>query len=186
MNKLYCYIDETGQDTKGKLFLVAIVIVDGNREAIIEKLEVIEKSSKKGIRKWFHTNKHRREDYLKRVFNSGLFEGSIFYSVYKDSGAYVDLTIFSAAKAVLQKAVEPYRATVLVDGLNKYERHRFGAGLRKLRVKVKKVRGVRDQSDALIRLADAIAGFIRDYLEGDQVMKELYDKASKSGIIRQV
>lgn len=25
-NKLYCYVDETGQDTKGKFFLVTVVI----------------------------------------------------------------------------------------------------------------------------------------------------------------
>jgi len=41
MQKLYCYIDETGQDTKGKLFLVSIVIQEQEREELREKIERI-------------------------------------------------------------------------------------------------------------------------------------------------
>ena len=78
----------------------------------------------------------------------------------------------------------PYQATVFVDGLNRTERHRFSAGLRQLRVSVRKVRGLRDQSDEFIRLADAIAGFARDVLEGDQIMKPLYKKAERNRIIQ--
>jgi hypothetical protein len=28
MQKLYCYVDETGQDTQGALFLVALVLIN--------------------------------------------------------------------------------------------------------------------------------------------------------------
>jgi len=48
MQKLYCYVDETGQDTKGRLFLVSVVIPGKERESIKEKLETIEKKSRKG------------------------------------------------------------------------------------------------------------------------------------------
>ena len=48
---------------------------------------------------------------------------------------------------------------------------------------MRKVRGARDQSEILIRLADAIAGFIRDYLEGDKTTKDLYKKAIAKSII---
>jgi len=39
---------------------------------------------------------------------------------------------------------------------------------------VHKVRGIKEESDALIRLADALAGFVRDYLEGEPYAQELY------------
>jgi len=34
-------------------------------------------------------------------------------------------------------------------------------------------------------LADAIAGFIRDGIEGDKVMKPLYKKALQRGVIKE-
>jgi hypothetical protein len=186
MQKLYCYVDESGQDTKGRLFLVSIVILERTREKLKEKLEAIEKKSKKGTRKWFHTNKERRKLYIKLIIDSGLFKNSIFYSKYNDSKAYTDLTILTTAKAVLQKAREPYTATVLVDGLGKKERHRFAAGLRRLRIKIRKVRGVRDQKDAFIRLADAIAGFICDCTEEDMSMKKMLGEAVKKNLIEKM
>ena len=30
--KFYCYVDETGQDTQGELFIVSVVIADQERE----------------------------------------------------------------------------------------------------------------------------------------------------------
>lgn len=186
MQKLYCYIDETGQDTKGKLFLVSVVMQEKEREKLRERLELIERESQKGIRKWFHTNRERREKYIRAIIESGLFKHYIFYSKYEDSKAYVDLTILTTAKAILKKAKEPYSATILVDGLRKNERYNFAAGLRRLKVKVHKVRGIRDQSDAFIRLADAVTGFVRDYLEGDEAMKKLYEEAIKRSMVEPI
>jgi hypothetical protein len=64
--------------------------------------------------------------------------------------------------------------------------HRFAAGVRKLGIAVRKVRGARDESDELIRLADAVAGFVRDALEGSSVMQALFDQALRRGVIRKV
>lgn len=186
MQKLYCYVDESGQDTEGKLFLVSVVIQEKEREELRKDLERIERESKKGIRKWFRTNKERRMSYIERVIKGGLFKHSIFYSKYEQTQAYTDLTILTTAKAILQKVKMNYSATILVDGLGRKERQRFAAGLRRLRIKVRKVRGIRDQSDAFIRLADAIAGFVRDYLEGDKATKKLYEDAIERGIVKPI
>ncbi len=48
MQKIYCYVDETGQDTKGEFFLVSVVIAKDERDNLIEKLEEIERSTGKG------------------------------------------------------------------------------------------------------------------------------------------
>lgn len=184
MQKLYCYVDESGQDTEGRMFIVSIVIVEENRELLLEKLEAIEAQSRKGQRKWFHTNKERRERYIRLLLESKFLKDCISYSCFKDTKAYIDLTILTTAKAILNRAHGPYQATVWVDGLGTTERHRFAAGLRKLKVVTRKVSGVREQSDAFIRLADAIAGFVRDAIEGDPTMKELYQYALKQRLVR--
>ena len=41
--KTYCYVDETGQDTKGAYFLVSIVVVSENRDELLAELEAIER-----------------------------------------------------------------------------------------------------------------------------------------------
>jgi hypothetical protein len=33
-HKLYCYVDETGQDTLGKFFIVAIVVAGNQRDEL--------------------------------------------------------------------------------------------------------------------------------------------------------
>ncbi len=62
-NKLYCYVDETGQDTKGKLFIVVAVIVGEEKNEVEKYLESIEEQSGKGKRKWI---KAREKEYTYR------------------------------------------------------------------------------------------------------------------------
>ena len=106
--------------------------------------------------------------------------GQLFYSMYPDTRAYVDLTILSTAKAIRTHAPDLYTATILVDGLQRTEQRRFATGLRQLRVKVRKVRGLNDRSDVFIRLADALVGFVRDSQAGDRRLTELYTQAIKN------
>lgn len=40
--RFYCYVDETGQDSKGNIFIVTVVIPE-NRDEVLEYLERIEK-----------------------------------------------------------------------------------------------------------------------------------------------
>lgn len=71
--------------------------------------------------------------------------------------------------------------------MKKTERRAFAVGLRKLKVKIRKVRGVRrDENNILIRLADAVAGFVRDVLEGDEKMEKLYKKAIRKKIMQKI
>lgn len=185
--KLYCYVDETGQDTKGSFFLVAIVITGEERENLIQELEKIESKSLKGISKWKKTSLKRRIDYLEKILTSKLFTDKISYAAFSDSQDYQELTIIATAKAIISAApMDDYEASVYVDGLSRTDRFVVGAGLRHRYVKVKRVRGLRDESNALIRLADAVAGFVRDCLEGNQDMKPLYEKAVAVGLIKKL
>ena len=186
MQKLYCYVDESGQDTGGRIFLVSVVIADEAREGMRDQLKNIEERSGKKKKKWAGATREQRKSYIRQVAAAKEFFGCLYYSKYQDTRAYVDLSILSTAKALHDKAKPPYEATVIVDGLKRTERFRFGAGLRKLKVKVRKVRGIKDQSDEFIRLADAIAGFVRDSLEGDQIMKDIYKNIENKKILKEV
>jgi len=185
-HKLYCYVDETGQDTKGQFFLVSIVITGPERDAVIAELEHIEQASKKGLVKWHKASFDRKLVYLNAILSNPSFKGRIFFSHYSQTTSYVELTVYSTAKAILERAKDDYKATVVVDGLRRNEVAHFARELRKLHIRVKKVRGVRDESNALIRLADAIAGFVRDALEGELYAQKPYQEAKDKGILKEV
>lgn len=75
-----------------------------------------------------------------------------------------------------------------VSVLSKTKRQKYGSESRKLGVPTRKVQGVnKDENNALIRLADAIAGFIRDVMEGDRgEICQLHKEASKNGWLIEV
>lgn len=185
--KLYCYVDETGQDTEGRFFLVAIVITGEEREELLKELEKIEAKSLKGISKWKKTSPQRRMDYMQGILDSRLFVDKISYAAFSDSRDYQELTIIATSKAIISAApLNNYEASVYIDALGGKERMEVAAGLRERHIKIKKVRGISDQSNALIRLADAVAGFVRDYLEGNEEIKIIYKKALELGLIKKL
>lgn len=186
--KLYCYVDENGQDTKGKIFIVSIVITGDERDKLMEFCEEIEIKSGKKKDKWGRASYKRRIDYLKSVFSITSFKKKLRYSLYRGQVNYDMATIMGIAKAVHFKEPENYTTIIYVDGLARTKRHEYGSQLRKLGIPTRKVQGVvKDENNALIRLADAIAGFIRDAVEGNDVqLKSIFIEALEKGILIEV
>jgi hypothetical protein len=185
--KIYGYVDESGQDTLGEIFFVSVVIAGAERDLLRKHLQDAELSSGKREKKWTRSTPLQRESYLRAVLGLPEFRGRLYYSHYQNTKTYLDLTIFSAAKALNDFVHhKSYSAIVTVDGLGKSERHRFAAGLRKLNVSIHKVRGAKDESDEFIRLADALAGFARDGLSKDDKLQKLFQKAKNTEAIREV
>lgn len=60
MSKYYCYIDESGQHTMGKMFVVSIII-PSEREEIEKKLIEIENESGKNKVKWIKIKESRKK-----------------------------------------------------------------------------------------------------------------------------
>lgn len=148
MQKLYCYVDESG---KGKL-------------------------------KWGKAEDKRRLDYIRSIFSLKLFRGKLRYCVYRQQVNYDMATIMGIAKAVhFREPGKDYTTLVYVDGLHKVKRRQYGSELRKLGIHTRKVQGItKDENNALTRLADAIAGFVRDALEKkNKDIQELFDEAIK-------
>ena len=183
--KIYAFVDESGQETEGALFLVSVVVTDHEVERLNEILIEIEERSGKRWKKWSKARFDYRVAYLEAVIAQPLFRGLIFFSRYRESKAYFDLTVETAAKA-LHKSQADLPVTVVVDGLRGRDIDRFKTSLRQRHINVRKVRGVRDESEPMVRLADAVAGFVRDFLEGQSYAIKLYGKAIKEKMIEEL
>jgi hypothetical protein len=184
IHKLYCYVDETGQDTEGELFLVAVVLQGREMlDHLEQRLYQIEESSGKQLLKWKRTSERIKMSYLRALLPLKEIRGSIFYSVYHGTKEYSGLTALSIAKAVLAKRADKAVVTVIIDGLNDRERGIIRSELKKLKIRYKRVRGMRDEQSVFLRLADAMAGFLRDASEEEAYTRSLIVDFRKQGII---
>jgi uncharacterized membrane protein len=104
--KLYAYVDESGQDTLGELFLGSVVVTGEARDGLRKKLRTIERVSGKQAKKWRKARITERAAYLQSVFQLGELTGCIYYARYHDTRAYVDLMILSTAKALHAQGAE--------------------------------------------------------------------------------
>ena len=92
------YVDESGQDTRGKLFVVAIVAVE-NSDEFRRYCESFEASSGKGKVKWRSAQRERRLAYLRAVISGAASLGvTLFYSVSRRTTDYDSVTIDGVAK----------------------------------------------------------------------------------------
>ncbi|NJM41627.1 MAG: DUF3800 domain-containing protein [Anaerolineae bacterium] len=192
--KIYCYVDESGQDTSAQtsrtqIFVVAVTVVDKERDELERLCEQYEAISKKGKFKWGKANRIARHRYLKLVFADDRFKKALRYVVFGDVKKQFDVTTIKAiARAVLwDKPKFPYAVLVYVDGLSRDKRHSYSAGLRDLGVSLYQIRGVaRDESSPLTRLADALAGFVRDAETGESEAQILLELAKRDGEVVEV
>ena len=182
--KLYCFVDETGQDTKGELFLVVVVLHDSTDLVLLEKkLEILEDRSGKNKLKWKKTSKDIKKKYLEGLVNIKELRNSIFYSTYSWTKEYSKLTSLTIAKAILSKNYESYEASIVIDGLNDRERGIVTKELKGLRIKYRKVRGIKDEQSVFIRLADAMAGLLRDMTEKQSYTNRFVKELVKRGVV---
>lgn len=166
MKKPYCFADETGQDTKGKFFLVSILLKEQEGSDGLEKKLLAIKSSAKGLfLKWKKLSFETKISLLDKLSKLPELKGSIFYSVYQDSVAYTSLVSLSIAKAVLSKSEGESITTVTIDGLNDKDREIVSHELKKLKIMYRKIRGLKDEQSVFLRLAHVFANFLRDFEE---------------------
>lgn len=79
--KYYCYVDESGQDTTGKLFVVSVIIEREDRNDVISVCEEIEKETKKGLTKWIKSRDEFNYAYMDCILRDPRFENCLNYSV---------------------------------------------------------------------------------------------------------
>src|SRR3989344_928511 len=184
MIKLYCYVDETGQDTAGELFLVAVVLKEAHEVDFLEKrLEEIEAETGKKQLKWKKASNKIKKSYLKEISQLKELKQTVYYSIYRSSKEYSKLTSLTIAKTVLSKGLDSYSVNIIIDGLNNKEREIVRGELKTLRIKYGKIRGMRDQQSVFLRLADAMAGFLRDIEEEKLYTSEFVTSFKNSEIL---
>ncbi len=173
MQKLYCYIDESGQDTKGKLFIVAVVVVQntGTRDTVEQQLAQLEGRIKKRT-DWRDTHPTIKKTYLTGVMQIPELKDNIVYGIFRRTQDYDQLTAQTLIKAVQTTTNKPVQVTVSIEGrLDETRKRRLTKALRAATVRYRTVRGQRFDSSALIRLADASAGFVSDWERGKSYVK---------------
>lgn len=169
-HKLYCYVDETGQDTLGRFFIVAIVVTDIRRNDLQQLLETIERVSGKRT-KWAKTSDKIRRAYIEALSNGELPAQAYTKTYHHTTGSFDELEVLAAAQATTlykeaHTIIDNYKVTVAIDGLAKGLVPRIGHSFRLLGIKTRNVHGERDEASPIIRLADAIAGLVREAQEG--------------------
>ncbi len=188
--KLYCYTDETGQDTEGKLYAVTSIIVDGRRDEMLNFLEAVEEHSNKGSRKWNHSKE--TFDFLQKALTKNRFKNSIFFKVFNNTKEYENLTalaIIAGIKAYLSiNNIGKYKMTIIIDALKGKQQLVLGPKLRDEGIRTEKIKGARDDTNALVRLADTVVGLIREGEQGKhiKVYRKLRKKLEQDGILTEL
>jgi len=56
----------------------------------------------------------------------------------------------------------------------------------KLKIKYDKIRGMKDEQDAVLRLADSIAGLLRDFCENQPYTKSILNMFKEGKIVNEI
>ena len=183
MRKLYCYVDETGQDVTSKIFIVVAVVSGDDQNSLKQKLLETENDAKIGQRKWHKSKAERRLKYLQLVLQKKLGAGEVYFSEYKKPLPYFLPLIDILEKAIADQSVVDYQAVVYIDGIDRKKAAELTNALRLRQVRLLMVRGSRDESEPVIRLADRWAGCIRLALMGNKEANEIFHQAKSLGYL---
>jgi len=186
VQKLYCYVDETGQDAASNIFVVVAVVNDQEQERLRQALTDIEHLAGIGHGKWHKSLSARRLRYLTLVFERNLGREEIFFGSYPKPLPYFFPLLDVLERAIKIKAVPPYTARVFVDGIDRKKAAELTNALRLRGVSLELVRSRRDESEPLIRLADRWAGCIRGALSGHPEEQAVFERALGTDYMRRI
>lgn len=167
--------------------MVCVVVIAENRDELRALLLHIEASSQKGSNKWSKASFQQKQAYIRQIIQRRDFYGRLFYKQFTQTLRYRECIIETIAEALtIAMGSELYRAIVQVDAQGKKERYLIKGGLRRWGIVVEDVRGPKDDHDEFIRLADAVAGFVRDGLEAHPKFQQDWEVAKRRGPLREV
>ena len=112
--------------------------------------------------------------------------GKLHYAVFEETTDYLTATVEAIAETLANATAEDYDATVFIDGLSRSLERAVGLSLRRSGAHVRKVRGLDEENDALMRLVDSVCGLLRGALEGEPALMALSQRGVEAGILRDV
>ena len=165
--KFYLYADETIWTSPAGFLIVAVVALPGDQVEYIRSLVTrLEVASGRDKRKWAQSLTAKKIAFLDGL--GPILDGSPPILWRHHPGTNVDqvrLTALVVAGAAHQ--VDPLGAFyVMIDGFKKAEGHLVSGAMKSRGLAFKKIVGGRDESEPLLRLADALAGFLGDRAKG--------------------
>ena len=161
-DRYHLFVDETGQHTRGEYFLVcAVVVPTVDLDRLRDELGSLETRIGPPQRKWVHSNVSRKRRYLEEA--QGLVSGlaPVHYRNHHGGTDYISWTGQLIAAAILAR-VPAAQVTIIVDGYNPNECQEIQSILRARSIRWAKVRGARDESEPILRLADSLVGYLGD------------------------
>lgn len=128
--RIFCYVDETGQDAGSKFFIISVLLFESNRDLAITDCEEAEKTSGKGPVKWIKTSFDKRLDYVRAILKYRTLKDRLFYRHFPKSKSIRECTVDAVSECIKAKINDPdYKATILVDGLPRAAWEQFGQDL---------------------------------------------------------
>ncbi len=172
--KLYCYVDETGQDTQGRQFIVGMVFIDDSRDELSETCKRIEVDTGKR-NKWSDTPDAVNVAYMRGMIALLASAEILQYAVYEGIYDYIGCAVDAIACAALAFGhPDTFTVNVMYDALQPSDEQKVAVALRGRGLRVSKVRGIRrEQNEPLLRLADGVCGLVRDAHAGKVEHKAL-------------
>jgi len=141
--KLYCYVDESGQDNTSGVFVVVAVVSDRDQEKLRDALIAAEQNSGVGRSKWHDAKPPRRKRYLELVLERKLGHEQIFFGTYPKPLPFFFPMIEVVERAIKAKASPPCAARVFVDGIDRLKAAELTNALRLRGVSLEMVRSRR-------------------------------------------
>ncbi len=184
MLKLYCYVDESGQDISSQFFVVVVIVSANDQQTIREELERLEGASGTGHKKWHKVRERNRITFLERTLNKGIAHGLVYVAWYRKPALYFFTMLDAIEKAIRASVQVDYQARIYVDGIDKQKALELTGALRIRGISLRLVQGRRDESDPIIRLADMWAGCIRSALLENEDASRLFAHARKTDYLR--
>ena len=184
IQKLYCYVDETGQDAASKIFVVVAVVSARDQDRMRDFLAQIEQRAGTGHRKWHKSRPSRRLQYLSLVLDGNPGSHEVFFGSYLKPLPYFFPFLDVIEHAIKFRATVPYVARIFIDGIDRKKAQELTNALRVRGVSLEMVRSRRDESEPLIRLADIWAGCIRGAMEGNAEEQALVERALETRYLR--
>jgi hypothetical protein len=147
-------------------FVVAGVAIEYDRTNVSRALLEAEQSTQKGRRDWFRTPRDKRERYLEAVLGINSIRGRIFYCPFDciSKSQYWQARLDALGAAIIVFTPGHCQHLMAHDGLQGNSRHQLRRGLSTNGHTGVVVESGQFENDPEIRLADAIAGYVRSEL----------------------
>jgi len=184
--KVYAFVDESGQDDASRFFVVVAVVSDRDQDILRKQLEEVEEVAQTGKMKWHKSRHVRRTKYLSLVLERKIAAGEVYFRSFEKPLPYFFPMLDVLEKALKRITKTPHKAFVHVDGIDIQKAKELTNALRAHGITLGLVRSRRDESEPLIRLADMWAGCIRGSLRGSKEYMAILQRAKKEQYLHEI